>query len=129
MNLSVIVTCEFPQVAADRLLDLALEEEGSGHWVRNAYVEGPWPEGADFASEVVTRGGILGLQHEESENPVAVTLPKLLAGLSLAVAQGALRLGGAADPVPLPYTHTEADSVLQYTAFGEIRYPRLKVEK
>lgn len=91
-------------------------EGGCNYWAESVSIVRK-AEGAKYASETVSRGGILHIieQDPHGEDPEhTLDLKKMLKGLGLYVQQG-----GELDP---GMDASEADQVLQYALFGKTIY-------
>lgn len=63
LGVDIQSTTRVPLSRIDDLLCCAFEG-GSTYWCTSVEVTGDWPQGADYAHEVLTRGGSLSVTHE-----------------------------------------------------------------
>jgi len=110
------ITMEVDPQAIDNLMSDALDF--CAYWCRRVAVAGATPEGAEYRSEVVSRGG--KLKFYLNDQPATLTLDRasFLTGVArYAESHGKWVLSPASD-----YDAADADAVLQLALFGEIIY-------
>jgi hypothetical protein len=110
------IAMEVDPQAIDNLMSDALDF--CSYWCRRVAVSGALPDGAEYRSEVVSRGG--RLKFHLRDQPATFTLDRvsLLTGVGrYAASHGKWVLSTEAD-----YDATDADAVLQLALFGEIIY-------
>lgn len=87
-------------------------------WCSRADVVGEWPEGANYASEALTRGGKVMLRDFVGEREVVIDGDAMCRGIVLRAAQRGLSVRRWVEE----HDAVEADCALQFAAFGEIVY-------
>jgi hypothetical protein len=101
----------------DDILGTALDS-GSGYWTHQVSVIGRWPQGADYASDVLTKGGSLRWIEDEGRVEHTLTLTKMRKGIK----QAAEHFGQT--PLAFHEDHDDimADVAVQFALLGEIVY-------
>lgn len=117
-----------PVKVSQRFLDDLVStafEGGINYWCTKAEpgtATGALVEGADYLSDVITRGGTVYLYDDDpsegSGKTYALTLDKLLNGLALYIDRNLAR----SDGIPDVLDANGADQVIQYAVFGEVIY-------
>lgn len=100
----------------DNLMSAALYD-GIGYWCSFG-LQSPAPEGINYLSDALTRGGTIVLHDHEDGNVYYLTLDKFLVGLAKACAfrkQSVERFIDEHDAI-------EADILVQFAVLGEIVY-------
>lgn len=98
----------------DDLITTALEG-GINHWCDKVTLLTPMPEGAEWLSEAVSRGGMLTL-HYDGGNSVNIDLGLVLNGIKLWMERFSKGYGiQSADA-------NDADNIVQLAVFGEVVY-------
>ena len=94
-------------------------EGGSNSWIDSVVPVNGWPEGADYASEVLTRGGDLRITTDENE-VFTLTLDAMREGIRTAAEVAKL----ADDLTEFWEQHDagDADRALQFALFKEVVY-------
>ena len=105
-----IITKTITDEQLDDMLCSALEG-GINYWARSVKVKGNDFRGAEWAHEVVTRGGSLIVTDDDDGKEYTLTLKKVLKGLSL---KESLDLDN--------YDAGDADDVIQLALFGKLIY-------
>src|SRR6266498_4743614 len=107
-----------PYLVTDEMVEdilVAAFEGGSNYWITKVDVVGNWPKGAEFASDVLTRGGELSIQVFK-DKPVTLTLRAMRKGIKKA----ALHYGLVPSKFYEDHDAEYADIALQYALFNEI---------
>ena len=100
-------------------------EGGINYWCCEAEVEGKYL--GEYASDQISRGGILKLYDSESDDVWDLDKPKLLNGISLAIINGFLleyewaKFENEIITIDTCQIDAEvADAIIQYALFGEL---------
>lgn len=111
---TVPVTISVTGQQIDDILTDALEG-GITYWCDGAEVKGMDFCGADYASDVISRGGALWLRYNDGDDKrVMLTLDKFLKGLALMIQEQGFNFED--------YDANDVDMVVQYAVFGEVVY-------
>lgn len=111
----VTVTLDVPNETIDDILTTAFEG-GSNYWMARKVGVPHWPEGAEFASDVVSRGGTVVIYEDLEEDGIkehVLTFAKMLQGIVDWLAN--YDVAGEID------AHA-ADYILQRALFGDVVY-------
>jgi hypothetical protein len=101
----------------DDILGTAMDS-GSGYWTHQVSVVGQWPQGADYASDVLTKGGSLRWIEDEGRVEHTLTLTKMRKGIKQAAVHFGLTPARFYDEHDASY----ADVAVQFALLGEIVY-------
>jgi hypothetical protein len=105
------------KITSEQIDDILTDafEGGSTHWINRIRVFEKNFFDADYASEVVSRGGGVWLQYDNGDGnlEVLLTREKFLKGLAMAIGRG-FNLED--------YDGNDVDMVVQYAVFGELVY-------
>lgn len=107
---TIKTTTTVTQEQIDDVVCTALEG-GITYWCNRAKVKDDDYKGAEWAHEVVTRGGVLVLHDTEEEIDYELDIKKLLKGFSLVKSFDFDQ-----------YDAADADSIIQSALFGEVIY-------
>lgn len=102
----------------DDVLSAAFDGGLTRSWCGKVEVAGEWPDGADYASEALTRGGRLLLRDFVGGREVVIDCDAMRRGIVLRAAQHGLSLNRWVEE----HDAVEADCAVQLAAFGEIVY-------
>ena len=121
MNITIVF--QFDDQLIDDLLSTCFEG-GSTYWCDRVKVKDGDYKGADFASEVISKGGTLLLYAEGSAHEL--TLEKFIKGMELGLQDNPrlvlLFKGGDVDWDGCGWDAGHADHILQHALFGELIY-------
>jgi len=99
---------------------VAAFEGGINYWAANIGVVGGWPDGAEYASDIPTRGGslLITLDPELDESTYVLDLARIKRGIRKAAElQGKTPLAFYED-----HDATSADLAVQLALFNEVVY-------
>lgn len=105
------------QERVDDILCAALEG-GITYWCDRAECVGSYPEGAEFLSEVLSRGGTIRLHDADENKWHALTLRSFQSG----IAKAAKDFGVTVERFHEDHDAGWADNAVQYAIFGEVVY-------
>jgi len=109
------------EVVTDEMIDDLLSaafEGGSNYWAACTCVVGDWPKGAEFGSEVVTRGGNLAVR----EAADGIWHPITREAMESGIRQAADLWGKTVAELYEDHDADAADVALQLAIFGEVIY-------
>ena len=95
-------------------------EGGSNYWAERIEVVGGDYHGAEFASEVISRGGTLLVYTQDSETPILLTKDKMLEGCRMYVSGNKNTKGRTFDL--MAWDAVDHDMILQYSLFKDVIY-------
>ena len=116
-------TIEVPLKVHNYHLDCILAgafEGGSNYWADKVHVVNGDYKGAEFASEVISKGGELLIYEEGTTKPYKLTKKKMLEGCRMYVT-GDKRTKGRVFDIDT-WDAIDHDMILQYSLFGEVIY-------
>lgn len=114
MNITIVF--QFDDQLIDDLLSTCFEG-GSTYWCDRVKVKDGDYKGADFASEVISKGGTLLLYAEGSAHEL--TLEKFIKGMELALNDNPQMILALQEE---QWDAGHADHILQHALFGELIY-------
>lgn len=119
MELNINYKVELDNECIDDIMVTALEG-GITHWCDDAEVVGDYL--GKYASEQISRGGVLKLHDSEDDETYELTRDKFLAGLAKVVGERGLDVlyEGKIDSSNIDAE--DADAIIQYAIFGEVVY-------
>lgn len=116
------VVIKVTQQDVDDIMGTALDC-GISYWCYRAEVVGEYR--GEYASDQISRGGVLKLYDREDNSVHMLTLDGFLNGMKLWIESGACYEWGAVENNKLETGQIDAvaaDSIVQYALFGEIVY-------
>lgn len=105
---------DVPQGFVDDLLCTAFE--GGSEWIDTVIVT-TYPEGAEYASDVISRGGYCTIMTEDYDH-YTLTLTKFINGIRLHCENRPTSVSALEED----HDAADADCILQYALFGEVVY-------
>lgn len=119
MELNIEYKVKLDNECIDDIMATALEG-GITYWCNNAEVVGEYL--GEYASEQISRGGVLKLHDSEEDKTYELTLDKFLDGLAKVISERGLDVlyEGKVDASSIDAE--DADAIIQYAIFGEVVY-------
>lgn len=118
-KLNIAFEVSYDDECIDDIMTTALEG-GITYWCDEAKVVGDYL--GEYASEQISRGGVLKLHDPEEDQYYELTLDKFLTGLKKVVSERGLDViyEGKIDSSEID--SEDADAIIQYAIFGEVVY-------